>query len=193
PHLCDRRPSGAVGRAGRPLGHGAGRARAADAGRSRSIAFGDAARTPGRALSISPAGPGPPDAAALALLPPPADRPWLADPQAGHRRRLGGPGLGRREPSAVFATLAHIRGDTADLARLVDQAFPGARLSLPYPGRTATFGVVFPDLPQRVFEASELSDGTLKFLALAGALLAYRLPPFIALNEPESSLHPDLM
>src|SRR5690606_30930475 len=89
---------GAAGRAGRPLGHGARRARAADAGRSRSIAFGDAARTPGRALSISPAGPGPPDAAALALLPPPADRPWLADPQAGHRRRLGGPGLGRREP-----------------------------------------------------------------------------------------------
>ena len=23
--------------------------------------------------------------------------------------------------------------------------------------------------------------------------MAYRLPPFIALNEPESSLHPDLM
>ena len=33
----------------------------------------------------------------------------------------------------------------------------------------------------------------MKFLALAGALMAYRLPPFIALNEPESSLHPDLM
>ena len=44
-----------------------------------------------------------------------------------------------------------------------------------------------------MFEAAELSDGTLRFLALAGALLAYRLPPFVALNEPESSLHPDLM
>jgi predicted ATPase len=33
----------------------------------------------------------------------------------------------------------------------------------------------------------------LRFLGLAGALMAYRLPPFIALNEPESSLHPDLM
>ena len=30
-------------------------------------------------------------------------------------------------------------------------------------------------------------------LALAGALLAYRLPAFIALNEPEASLHPDLL
>ena len=26
-----------------------------------------------------------------------------------------------------------------------------------------------------------------------GALLAYRLPAFIALNEPEASLHPDLL
>ena len=26
-----------------------------------------------------------------------------------------------------------------------------------------------------------------------GALLAYRLPPFVALNEPEASLHPDLL
>ena len=26
-----------------------------------------------------------------------------------------------------------------------------------------------------------------------GALLAYRLPPFIALNEPETSLHPSLL
>jgi predicted ATPase len=95
--------------------------------------------------------------------------------------------------AAVLATLAHIRGDTVALDQVVAQAFPGARLDIPYPERTASFGVLFPDFPKRVFEASELSDGTLKFLALAGALLAYRLPPFIALNEPESSLHPDLM
>jgi predicted ATPase len=30
-------------------------------------------------------------------------------------------------------------------------------------------------------EAAELSDGTLRYLALAGALLAYRLPAFVAL------------
>jgi predicted ATPase len=45
----------------------------------------------------------------------------------------------------------------------------------------------------RVFDASELSDGTLRYLALAGTLLAYRLPAFIALNEPETSLHPELL
>jgi predicted ATPase len=95
--------------------------------------------------------------------------------------------------AAVFATLAHIRGDTADLDAAVASAFPGARLDLPTPERTATFGLRLPEFPQRVFEPAELSDGTLRFLALAGALLAYRLPPFIALNEPEASLHPDLM
>ena len=38
-----------------------------------------------------------------------------------------------------------------------------------------------------------MSDGTLRYLAIAGALLGYRLPSFIALNEPETSLHPDLL
>lgn len=95
--------------------------------------------------------------------------------------------------AAVFATLAHIRQDTVDLDAVIDQAFPGAKLVVPQPDRTASFGMSFPDFPRRVFEAAELSDGTLKFLALAGALMAYRLPAFVALNEPESSLHPALM
>jgi predicted ATPase len=95
--------------------------------------------------------------------------------------------------AAVFATLAHIREDTTDLDSVISAAFPGARLVVPPPERMASFGMAFPEFPRRVFEAAELSDGTLRFLSLAGALLAYRLPPFIALNEPESSLHPDLM
>lgn len=95
--------------------------------------------------------------------------------------------------AAVFATLAHIRQDTADLDEAVDDAFPGARLIVPEPGREASFGVRVQDFGARVFAAAELSDGTLRFLALAGALLGYRLPPFLALNEPETSLHPDLM
>jgi predicted ATPase len=57
----------------------------------------------------------------------------------------------------------------------------------------ASFGVIFPEYPERQFDTSELSDGTLRYLALAGALMAYRLPAFIALNEPETSLHPDLL
>ena len=95
--------------------------------------------------------------------------------------------------AAVFATLLYIRQDKAELDRAIEQAFPGARLVLPEPERTASFGMIFPDYAERVFDASELSDGTLRYLALAGVLLAYRLPAFIALNEPEASLHPDLL
>jgi predicted ATPase len=95
--------------------------------------------------------------------------------------------------AAVFATLAHIRQDTVELDRVIDDAFPGAKLVIPEPERTASFGLLMPDYPRRVFEASELSDGTLRYLTVAGALLGYRLPAFIALNEPETSLHPDLL
>jgi predicted ATPase len=95
--------------------------------------------------------------------------------------------------AAVFATLAHIRQDRVDLDQTVADAFPGAELIVPMPDRTARFGMVFPEHPKRTFDASELSDGTLRYLALAGALLAYRLPAFVALNEPEASLHPDLL
>jgi predicted ATPase len=95
--------------------------------------------------------------------------------------------------AAVFATLNYIREDTVDLDRTIDDAFPGANLVVPPPGRFASFGMRFPDQPKRIFEAAELSDGTLRYLGLAGALLAYRLPAFIALNEPEASLHPDLL
>ncbi|MFY0580681.1 AAA family ATPase [Cystobacter fuscus] len=40
--------------------------------------------------------------------------------------------------------------------------------------------------------AAELSDGTLRYLCLLAALLSPR-PPFLALNEPETSLHPSLL
>ena len=43
------------------------------------------------------------------------------------------------------------------------------------------------------FDASEASDGTMRFLFLLAALLSPRPPPFLALNEPETSLHPDLL
>jgi predicted ATPase len=95
--------------------------------------------------------------------------------------------------AAVFATLVHIRNDKAELDRAIDTAFPGARLAVPPPDREASFGLVLPEHPGRVFQASELSDGTLRYLALAGALLGLRLPAFVAFNEPESSLHPDLL
>ncbi|MBT1157832.1 AAA family ATPase [Aminobacter anthyllidis] len=91
--------------------------------------------------------------------------------------------------AAVFATLRHIREDTVDLDRCIGDALGGAQLDVPVPGETATFGLVLPEFPQRVFRPQELSDGQIRFLALAGALMSYRLPRLIALNEPEASLH----
>ena len=45
----------------------------------------------------------------------------------------------------------------------------------------------------RPLEARELSDGTLRYLCLIAALLSPRPATLLALNEPETSLHPDLM
>lgn len=98
-----------------------------------------------------------------------------------------------RDIAAVLATLAVIRGDTADLDRAIDDAFPGARLDARDDGSHCIFDMAFPDLPQRRFGAHELSDGTLKYLCLLAALQGYRLPSLIALNEPEASLHPHLL
>lgn len=95
--------------------------------------------------------------------------------------------------AAVFATLSVTRGDTVDLDRAVADALGGARLVIPEPETEASFGLALPEFEKRVFTARELSDGQLRFLALAGALLSYRAPPLIALNEPEASLHPDML
>jgi predicted ATPase len=97
-----------------------------------------------------------------------------------------------RDLAAVLATLFVIREDTHDLAAAIDDAFPGARLSAFDEGSWCRFEMRFPDMP-RPFGMHELSDGTLKYLCLLGALMGYRLPSLIALNEPEASLHPSLL
>ncbi len=95
--------------------------------------------------------------------------------------------------AAVFATLTHTRQDTVDLDRAVHDAFAGARLSVPRPEEYANFGLTIPEFPARTFQPRELSDGQIRFLALAAALMSYRRPRFTALNEPEASLHPDML
>jgi predicted ATPase len=46
---------------------------------------------------------------------------------------------------------------------------------------------------QRWFSARELSDGTLQYLCLLTALMSPRPPGLMALNEPETSIHPELI
>jgi predicted ATPase len=45
----------------------------------------------------------------------------------------------------------------------------------------------------RALTAAELSDGTLRFRLWSAAPLTPRPPPPVVLNEPETSLHPDLL
>jgi predicted ATPase len=94
--------------------------------------------------------------------------------------------------AAVLATLFVIRQDTVEIANAIDDAFPGAQLRAGDEGSWCRLSLRFPDMP-RAFGAHELSDGTLKYLCLLGALMGYRLPSLIALNEPEASLHPALL
>ena len=45
----------------------------------------------------------------------------------------------------------------------------------------------------RALSAAELSDGTLRYLLWTATLLTPRPPELMVLNEPETSLHPDLL
>lgn len=79
-----------------------------------------------------------------------------------------------------------------DLARAVADAFDGATISV-----AVNDGLFDLQLRQRgmlrPLRAAELSDGTLRFLLWATALASPRPPPLMVLNEPETSLHPDLV
>jgi predicted ATPase len=48
-----------------------------------------------------------------------------------------------------------------------------------------------PDL-RRPLEAREVSDGTLQYLCLLTAFYSLDPPPVLVINEPETSIHPDL-
>lgn len=94
--------------------------------------------------------------------------------------------------AAALATLYAISGDAVDLQEAIQDAFPGAELNAWEEGGLCEFDLQLEDMP-RPFRAHELSDGTLKYICLLAVFMGYRLPPFIALNEPETSLHPSLL
>lgn len=93
--------------------------------------------------------------------------------------------------AAALMTVQEI-GDRSLLHRSIERAFPGARLELVYDQGRFGFRLAMPGL-LRPLDAAELSDGTLRYLCLIAALLSPRTPPFLALNEPETSLHHDLL
>lgn len=101
--------------------------------------------------------------------------------------------------AATLATIAEIgRGDVLDDA--VADGLEGSRVAVHdvvlqgSGGETGGLEVVLhqPGLLRPV-RANEMSDGTLRFLLLAAALLSPRPPGLLVLNEPETSLHPRLL
>jgi predicted ATPase len=84
-------------------------------------------------------------------------------------------------------------GDGAGADAAVDEAFPGSSLSV----AAAEDGRLTVQLRQhgllRPLSAAELSDGTLRYLLWIAALLSPRPASLLVLNEPETSLHPDLL
>lgn len=92
--------------------------------------------------------------------------------------------------AAALETILEI-GDEARLNEAVAQAFRGASLIIEAEETLFRIQLQTPGLV-RPLDARELSDGQLRFLCLCAALLSPRPPALLALNEPETSLHPDL-
>jgi predicted ATPase len=94
----------------------------------------------------------------------------------------------------LAATLQTIREQQQDdlLDKTIEDAFPGSQLLIDAGG--GRFEV---QLQQhgllRPLSAAELSDGTLRYLLWTAALLTPRPPELMVLNEPETSMHPDLL
>jgi predicted ATPase len=93
--------------------------------------------------------------------------------------------------AAALQTIAEIRPDEA-LATTLEDAFPGSRLSVE--AQNGRFELLLQQHGLlRPLTAAELSDGTLRYLLWTAALLTPRPPELIVLNEPETSLHPELL
>lgn len=96
-----------------------------------------------------------------------------------------------RDLAAAIQTIYEI-GDHQALAAVVADAFPGSSVCIEnVNGRFALkmqqHGLLRP------LDAAELSDGTLRYLLWIAVLLTPRPPALMVLNEPETSLHPDLL
>lgn len=99
-------------------------------------------------------------------------------------------GDGANLPAALRTV--HEIGDVEGLGAAIDDAFPGSTVQI-----VSNDGYFELEMRQhgllRPLKAAELSDGTLRYLLLVAALMSPRPPALMVLNEPETSLHPDLL
>ena len=110
-------------------------------------------------------------------------------PQVGSRAPVLADG-GANLASAV-QTIIEI-GDRTAFAEAIADAFAGATVSVRH--EKGRFELEMHQKPVlRPLSTAELSDGTLRYLLLATALHTPRPPSIFVINEPETSLHPDLL
>jgi predicted ATPase len=111
------------------------------------------------------------------------------------------PGLATRtlavsdDGSDLAAALLTVQreGDGATLARCVGAAFDGATVMVDADDSGRLDLALHVPGMMRSLSARELSDGQLRFLFLAAAMLSQRPPVMVVLNEPETSLHVGLL
>lgn len=110
------------------------------------------------------------------------------------------PQIGTRTPvlasdghdlAAAIQTILEI-GFVEDFKAALEDAFPGASIEIVNDGGYFDIAMRQSGL-FRPLRTAELSDGTLRYLLLIAALLSPRPPALMVLNEPEMSLHPDLL
>ena len=110
------------------------------------------------------------------------------------------PQIGTRTPvlgddgsdlAAAIQTIHEI-GDKQALDSAVADAFPGGRIEVVSSSGRFTLTMEQHGM-LRPLDVAELSDGTLRYLLWIAALLTPRPPALMVLNEPETSLHPDLL
>jgi predicted ATPase len=93
--------------------------------------------------------------------------------------------------AAALQTIREI-GDDKGLDAAIADAFPGSHIEVHC--KDGWFEIAMRQHGLlRPLRAAELSDGTIRYLILVAALLTPRPPGLMVLNEPETSLHPDLI
>lgn len=93
--------------------------------------------------------------------------------------------------AATLATIIEF-GDVEMFFGALEEAFPGSRLEI-VPTAAGLRIKFTQEGINRPLDGTELSDGTLQYLCLLASLLSLSAAPVIVLNEPETSLHPNLI
>jgi predicted ATPase len=95
------------------------------------------------------------------------------------------------DAAAAVQTIREI-GAVEAFDAAIDAAFPGSQVEVEAHAGGIELVLRQPGL-LRGLRAAEWSDGTLRYVLMAAALLTPRPPPLMVFNEPETSLHPDLL